>query len=88
MKSKNKAGKINRKPKSPARAIYMNTIINYLKSKTVQGILGLVFLGILKTQHISLLDDDTMKLLAVLFMGWLGIGLRAAMPKSINPPQQ
>lgn len=64
----------------------MNTIINYLTSKTVQAIIGLVLLGILKTQHIALLDDETMGLLSVLFLGWLGIGLRGAMPKPLNPP--
>lgn len=77
---------INRNQKVPQGQLYMNTIWGYLKSKTVQGILGLVFLGILKTQHIALLDDETMGLLGVLFLGWVGIGIRGAMPKAINPP--
>lgn len=61
----------------------MNKILLYLQSKTVQGILGLVVLGILKTQHIALLDNETMALLGTLFLGWLGIGIRDAI-KPIN----
>ena len=69
----------------------MNTIINtllaYLQSKTVQGILGLVFLGILKTQHIQLFSEDIMSGMAILFSGWLGIGLRNVI-KPISPKSE
>jgi hypothetical protein len=56
----------------------LQTILSYLKSKTVQGILGLVILGILKTQHIDIIGADLMGTLMVLFTGWAGIGARDA----------
>lgn len=62
----------------------MKTIIAYLSSKTVQGILGLVAIGVLKTQHVNVIPDDTLAMLAVLFTGWAGIGARAAI-KPIEP---
>ena len=61
----------------------MKTILPYLQSKTVQGILGLVILGVLKTQHINFLDADLINTLMLLFGGWAGIGIRNAM-KPIN----
>lgn len=63
----------------------ISTLLSYLKSKTVQGILGLLFLGILKTQHIDLLSNDTMASLSVIFLAWLGIGFRNAI-KPLNTP--
>ena len=56
----------------------LQTILAYLKSKTVQGIIGLVILGILKTQHIDILGADLMGTLFVLFTGWAGLGIRNA----------
>ena len=64
----------------------MKTIISYLQSKTVQGILGLVILGIMKTQNIHILGDELMGTLMLLFGGWAGIGIRNAMkPMNTNP---
>lgn len=62
----------------------MKTILLYLQSKTIQGILGLVVLGVLKTQHINILGDELMGTLAVLFTGWAGIGFRGAQTKPIS----
>ena len=60
------------------------SILAHLKSKTVQGILGVVILGVLKTQHINLIPDDLMATLLILFAGWAGIGARGAMTKPIE----
>jgi hypothetical protein len=59
----------------------MKTIASYLQSKTVQGILGLLVLGLMKNYHVTILDDQTLSALALLFGTWTGIGLRNA----INP---
>ena len=62
----------------------MKTIMSYLQSKTIQGILGLVVLGIMKNFHVDILGDEMMGMLFILFSGWAGIGLRNAM-KPIVP---
>ena len=64
----------------------MKTIISYLQSKTVQGILGLVILGIMKTQNIHILGDELMGTLMLLFGGWAGIGIRNAMKQMNTNP--
>ena len=51
---------------------------NYLKSKTIQGIILLVILGILKVGKIEVFDASIMNSLIVLALGWMGIGLRNA----------
>ena len=62
----------------------INSILSHLKSKTVQGILGIVILGIMRTQHINLIPEDLMATLFILFAGWAGIGARGAMAKPIE----
>lgn len=66
----------------------MKTIGQYLKSKTVQGILGLVLLGIHHNYHLNLIDTQTEGLLATLFTGWLGIGIRNAIKPISTPPTE
>ncbi len=61
-------------------------ILAYLQSKTVQGILGLVALGIIKNYHVTILDDQTLLTLSALFMGWLGIGIRDAIKPIVPKP--
>ena len=62
----------------------MNTFLAYLKSKTVQGIIGLVILGIMKTYKVDILPEELMGTLFIMFTGWAGIGARDAM-KPIKP---
>lgn len=66
----------------------MKTILSYLQSKTVQGILGLLVLGLLKNYHITIFDDATLATLALMFGGWLGIGVRDAINPITPAPKQ
>jgi len=59
----------------------MKTILAYLKSKTVQGIIGLVVIGLLQKYKIDILPSDLLDTLEILFYGWTGLGLRNAVKK-------
>ncbi len=56
----------------------MKTVLTHLKSKTVQGILGLVVIGLLKNYNVEILPAELLNTLGILFTGWLGIGIRNA----------
>ena len=64
----------------------MKTIQTYLSSKTVQGIIGLLALGLMKNYHVAIFDDQTLSALALLFGTWTGIGIRGAIKPINNTP--